>query len=502
MALGSRKVLQVTLAHYCYLLGLVALIITVIAKKNVVAPALLATFFTATAFGGSVTTGLAALFNAAIVGTRELLPIFLVIALVTAMLGAVRRAGADALMIAPLRSLFRNGHTAYVVLAIVTFLLSLSFWPTPVLPLIAAILLPAAVRVGLPPFGAALAIAITGQGMALSSDLIMGVAPSLSADGADVSAGSIAIRATIIALIAGVVALTVAYFRDVRTRMLTPAAAAAVVLPVQAAAEGGGSDDAAGAATDLSTVRVATETSDSQRVSGAARVIAVAIPTLFAALLMFMLLGRFTDWLPNIDEGLGAPLVGGTAALALVAVSVISVRRGWLAEVGDHFTDGIAFSFRTMGMVIPVAGFVYIGLSDYSGTILGLPEGVAAPAFLLDAVSRVQPLIPAIPVVAAFAMLVIGMVIGLDGSGWPGLPFTGSLAASLGESSGADVATLAAIAQNGASWTGGGTLVIWSSLIVVAGLTGVSVIDLARRLFVPVVTGLLVATSVAAVVML
>ncbi|MEH3132142.1 MAG: transporter, IT superfamily protein [Mycolicibacterium neoaurum] len=113
-----------------------------------------------------------------------------------------------------------------------------------------------------------------------------------------------------------------------------------------------------------------------------------------------------------------------------------------------------------------------------------------------------QPLIPAIPVLAAFAMLVVGMVIGLDGSGWPGLPFTGSLAASLGESSGADVATLAAIAQNGASWTGGGTLVIWSSLIVVAGLTGVSVIDLARRLFIPVITGLLVATSVAAVVML
>lgn len=64
------------------------------------------------------------------------------------------------------------------------------------------------------------------------------------------------------------------------------------------------------------------------------------------------------------------------------------------------------------------------------------------------------------------------------------------------------MATLAAIAQNGASWTGGGTLVIWSSLIVVAGLTGVPVVDLARRLFIPVVTGLVVATAIAAAVML
>lgn len=102
---------------------------------------------------------------------------------------------------------------------------------------------------------------------------------------------------------------------------------------------------------------------------------------------------------------------------------------------------------------------------------------------------------------AAFALLAIGMVIGLDGNGRPGLPFTGSLAGELGQASGADPATLAAIAQNGASWTGGGTLVIWSSLIVVAGLTGVSVIDLARRLFLPVVTGLVVATAVAALVL-
>jgi hypothetical protein len=154
-----------------------------------------------------------------------------------------------------------------------------------------------------------------------------------------------------------------------------------------------------------------------------------------------------------------------------------------------------------MGMVIPVAGFVYIGLSDYSAEILGLAEGAKAPGFLLDAIGKVEPHIPEVPVFASFAMLLVGMVIGLDGNGWPGLPFTGSLAGSLGEGSGADVATLAAIAQNGASWTGGGTLVIWSSLIVVAGLTGVSVIDLARRLFVPVVAGLVVGTAVATVFM-
>ncbi|WP_234897424.1 permease [Mycolicibacterium vanbaalenii] len=494
-----------SIAHWMYLLGLVALIATVVAKRNVIAPAMIATFLTGVAYSGSVTTGLGAVFNAAIIGTRELLPIFIIIALVTAMLGAVRNAGADTIMIRPLRGLFRNGHISYLVLAVVTFLLSLSFWPTPVLPLIAAILLPAAVRVGLPPFGAALAIAIAGQGMALSSDLVMGVAPALSAEGAGVSASLIANRATIIALIAGVVALTIAYLRDVRTKMLDPVAASEVTLPVAEASAGPvgpiqSATESGSGAGDSVAVRVRTGESTSPTTK--ARLIAIAVPALFAVLLAYMLLGRFTPWIPNVDEGLGAPLVGGAAALALVAISFLDGRKSWLGDVGEHFTDGITFAFRSMGMVIPVAGFVYMGLSDYSGAILDLPPDAPAPGFLIDAVASVQPLIPQIPVFAAFAMLLIGMVIGLDGSGWPGLPFTGSLAASLGEGSGADVATLAAIAQNGASWTGGGTLVIWSSLIVVAGLTGVSVMDLARRLFVPVVCGLVVATSVVSIMLL
>lgn len=478
-----------SVAHWTYLLGLAALIATVVARKNVVALAVVATFITGTAYAGSVVTGLGAVFHGAIVATRELLPIFIIIALVTAMLGAMRSVGADAMMVRPLRRLFRNGHLAYVVLAVVTYVLSMSFWPTPVLPLIAAILLPAAVHSGLAPLSAALAIAITGQGMALSADYVMGVAPGMSAEGANVPVGLVADRALLISLIVGVVALAIVYVRDVRSSLLAPEAAAAVRLPVTGTSTltGGGGPGTANAEP--------VNPGDQRRT----RIIAMAVPALFVVLLAVMLLGRFTTLIPNIDDGAGAPLVGGTAALALVAIALMANRGGWLEDIGTHFTDGIGFSFRTMAMVIPVAGFVYVGLSDFSGEILGLPQGSTGPGFLLDAIAHVQPYIPHAPVAVAFAMLVIGMVIGLDGNGWPGLPFTGSLADVLGHASGSDVATLAAIAQNGATWTGGGTLVIWSSLIVVAGITGVPVIDLARRLFLPVVAGLVIATAAMAV---
>src|SRR6185437_12190261 len=115
---------------------------------------------------------------------------------------------------------------------------------------------------------------------------------------------------------------------------------------------------------------------------------------------------------------------------------------------------------------------------------------------LYDLVLHAQQHIPSNSLVTAFAVLVIGMVAGLEGSGFSGLPLTGSLSGALGHISSVSPATLAAVGQMGNIWSGGGTLVAWSSLIAVAGFARVPVIDLARRCFIPVVAGLVLATLV------
>jgi hypothetical protein len=46
----------------------------------------------------------------------------------------------------------------------------------------------------------------------------------------------------------------------------------------------------------------------------------------------------------------------------------------------------------------------------------------------------------------------------------------------------------------GAVWTGGGTLIAWSSLIAVAGFARVPVLDAVRALLLPVLAGLFVST--------
>jgi hypothetical protein len=128
---------------------------------------------------------------------------------------------------------------------------------------------------------------------------------------------------------------------------------------------------------------------------------------------------------------------------------------------------------------------------------MSLGEDATAPAFLYDLVVAGQNQLPANGLITAFGVLIVGMIAGLEGSGFSGLPLTGSLAGSLAEGSGVSSPTLAAIGQMGNIWSGGGTLVAWSSLLAVAGFVRVPAVELARRCFVPVVAGLVVCTVVA-----
>jgi C4-dicarboxylate transporter len=52
----------------------------------------------------------------------------------------------------------------------------------------------------------------------------------------------------------------------------------------------------------------------------------------------------------------------------------------------------------------------------------------------------------------------------------------------------------------GAVWSGGGTLIAWSSLVAVAGFLQVSPLELARKNFFPVITGLIIATILAVII--
>lgn len=169
-------------------ISVLVIIITMIFRANVVVPSVIGTLAVVTAMTGSPIQGFISIFSASFVAAQELFNIFLVITFMTALLNSLKRLEADVKMVAPFRKVMVNSASSFLMIAAATYFISLFFWPTPAVPLVSAILLPAAIAAGLPPLVGAMAIAICGQGMALSSDYIIGVAPGISAKAAGVGA--------------------------------------------------------------------------------------------------------------------------------------------------------------------------------------------------------------------------------------------------------------------------------------------------------------------------
>lgn len=474
---------ELTIAHWLYAIFTLLIILTMIFKRGVVLPTLLGTFIIAWVFKGSLVDGFTSIFNANMVAATELFNIFLIITFMLALLNSLKDLGADRRMIQPIQKVMVNGHVSFFALVIVTYVISLFFWPTPAVPLICALLVPAAVRAGLPAVTAAVAIAIAGQGMALSSDYIVQVAPSISAKSAGVDVGQVADQALIISLIAGGIAILTAYL--IYRKSIRPKDSPLIEEDLQR----------------LETEQESTNEPRSTHLTTWSKLFAVLVPLALLVVVIYMMStklasGRMSD--SGLEGGDGAAFVGGVAVILLLLSTVAFGRHHALDYISNHITDGFVFAFKAMGPVIPIAGFFFLGSPEFSGDILG--SGDNPPAFLFDIVEATQEYLPQSALLAAISVLIIGIITGLDGSGFSGLPLTGAIAASLQSS---DIApeTLAAIGQMGAIWTGGGTLVAWSSLIAIAGFCGVSVMELVRKNFIPVILGLVIATFFAVLIL-
>ena len=503
--------ISLTAAHWAYVAGVVAVVLTMVLRANVVVPSIVATFAVTLAWTASPVGALSSIFNASFVAAKELFNIFLVIALITALLNALKALRSDVRMVQPFRVVMTNGHSAFFILAAITYVISLFFWPTPAVPLVSAVLLPAAIAAGLSPLAGAMAIAIAGQGMALSSDYVIGVAPGISAKAAGiaVSAAAVADRALALSLITGGVALVLAYL-SIRKR-IKPGGEALLEQWQKRSGNGDARNLEASGSFDKAEVARGTSYEDPLAIDAKLRqhlplvekqravwskLFAILTPLGFAAVIAVMVLPKLgvRGW-PELKGGDAAALVGGMgAALMILATLAAEGLRKSLDASADHITDGFVFAFKAMGSVLPIAGFFFMGAGgELAAGILNVPAS-QAPPLLFDLIQTAQAYIPQNHFLVAFGVLIVGMITGIDGSGFAGLPLTGSLSGALGPAVGLDVTTLCAVGQMGAVWTGGGTLIAWSSLIAVAGFARVSVLETVRALLLPVLAGLFVST--------
>lgn len=491
---------QLLTIHWVYLIFIVAIIGFMIMRRDTSIVCVGGIFALGLIATGSLSGSVSGIFNSFIYAFKELIGTILIISIISAMSRVLISTGINEMMIAPLTRFLRSPGVAFWGIGIIMTVTSLFFWPSPAVALIGAVLLPVAVRVGLPALGAAMAMNLFGNGIALSGDYIIQGAPKLTADAASISTASVMEASVPLVLVMGTVTTIAAFWMMRRDQRSGRWRDGLVVLdrggvPASrggsAAAYAGGNfakgrsaagfrGHAASAATGTKTVLLS---------QGHKRAAAIIIPLLFAADVAAMLA-------LELQGGDATALIGGTAAIILISVSLLAHRGGGLEQTTHYMVDGLLFGFRIFGPVIPVAAFFYLGDSALPALFgeSALPQG--SQGIVNDLGVALAHSVPVNGAVAAVTLTTAGAITGLDGSGFSGISLAGSLAHLMASALGSGIATLTALGQLAAIWVGGGTLVPWA-LIPAAAICGVDPFELARRNLKPVLLGLAVTTVVA-----
>lgn len=460
-------VVELTLVHWIYLLFILLIIGFMVSRLDTSILCIVGIFVIAIVASGSLTKSIMSIFSSFLYAISELLPTILIISLIVAMSKTLTQTGINDVMIAPFAKIIRTPSLAYWTIGILMMFISLFFWPSPAVALLGAVLLPVAIRAGLPALGVAMAMNLFGHGIALSGDFIIQAAPKLTADAAGLPVGDVISASIPLVIVMGVVTTVTAFIflmRDVKKGRLQD------VKAFDGAVE---------------KIEKVDALSHKQKI-----VFAILIPLLFGLNVIAM-------FAFNLQGGDATALVGGTAILIFLLINMIGFKVGGLRKTTKRMIDGFQFGFKVFGPVIPIAAFFYLGDAGFT-TIIGdyLPE--SSNGIVNDLGVALAHVVPLTPEIGAATLAVVGAITGLDGSGFSGISLSGSIANLFSHAIGDGAATLTALGQISAIWVGGGTLVPWA-LIPAAAICNVDPFELARRNLLPVCIGLVVTTIVAMV---
>ncbi|MEH7386772.1 hypothetical protein V7147_15370, partial [Bacillus sp. JJ1521] len=215
---------ELTALHWIYVSFILLIIGFMVMRRDTSLICIIGIFLLAITATGSISASVSGVFNSFIYAISELLSTILVISIIVSMSKALTVTGINDIMIAPFAKLIRSPALAYWTIGIVMMVISWFFWPSPAVALIGAVLLPVAMRVGLPALGVAMAMNLFGHGIALSSDFIIQAAPKLTADAAGLEVLEVVKASIPLVFVMGLVTTVAAYIflrRDMRKGTLS-----------------------------------------------------------------------------------------------------------------------------------------------------------------------------------------------------------------------------------------------------------------------------------------
>jgi hypothetical protein len=463
-------IVELTAMHWIYSAFILIILGVMIARKDTTLPCIIGIFILGLTATSSLSQAVMGIFNGLIFAIAELLGTILIISVITAMSKSMMTAGINETMIRPFSKMIRTPTLAYWVIGILMMVVSLFFWPSPAVALMGAVLLPVAVRVGLPPIGVAMAMNLFGHGIALSGDFIIQGAPKLTSEAAGIPVGDVVSASIPLVVIMGIVTTVLAFWylrKDMKKGLFKNDLQTVVVPEAQ---------------------KTKNEDGKGTLSLGWRRAFAILIPVLF-------LLDIVAMSVLKLQGGDATALIGGTAFFILILISIVTHKKESLEKITEYTVEGFHFGFKVFGPVIPIAAFFYMGDAGiYS--ILGNVLPATSTGIVNDLGIALAHAVPLNTVIASITSSIVGAITGLDGSGFSGISLTGSIAKLFSTAIGYGTATLTALGQVAGIWVGGGTLIPWA-LLPAAAICNVNPFELARRNLKPVVIGLVITTIVA-----
>lgn len=457
--------IELTALHLIYVVFIMLIIGFMVMRRDTTLLCIVGIFMIALTATWDFTASISSIFNSFIYAMTELLSTILIISIIVAMGYVLTKSGINEVMISPFTKVFKTPTLTFWTIGILMMVISWFFWPSPAVALLGAVLLPAAIRAGLPALGVAMAMNLFGHGIALSSDFVIQGAPKLTADAAAIPVGDVISASIPLVLTMGIVTTITAFLllkRDMKHGKIK----------LIGTFDGGGKQERA---EKLLTFK--------QK-----KFFAVFIPIVF-------LLDVLVMYFLKLQGGDATALIGGTATLILLILSIVAHKKNGLEKTTSYLIQGFQFGFKVFGPVIPIAAFFYLGDAGFT-KIIGDYLPSTSQGIVNDLGVALASVVPITKEIAVISLTIIGGITGLDGSGFSGISLAGSVGSLFGNALGEGTATLTALGQIAAIWIGGGTIIPWA-LIPAAAICNVSPFELARRNLLPVLIGLAATTIVA-----
>ena len=283
--------------------------------------------------------GIQTIFKAILYAGIQFMEIIATIALVTAFSKCLMDLGSDKLLMTPMAKIMKTPSITWWILGISMLICSLFLWPSPSVALLGTIMLPFAVKAGLKPLAAAMAINLFGHGIGLSYDFVIQGAPAISASSAGITTGELLTVGRPLFIVMGITTVLSAFLlnRKQFTTMTSTVSARSSHTIAQA---------------------------QKQQYSKTALILAIITPIAFILDICFMLLF-------DLKGGDATSIVAGTAVLLMCFGAVISFKKQSLEKVTEYVTDGFLFAIKIFAPVIIIGAFFFLGVEGVT-SILGV----------------------------------------------------------------------------------------------------------------------------------